>query len=78
MAAAKTKTIAVLVRGKTFSLANPDGSRTRFTKGERIEVNAAQRERLEAIATDWITKKDDDDRPYGEHVQKFRFDEAPA
>lgn len=78
MAAAKTKIIATLVRGKTYSLANPDGSRTNFKKSEPQPVNAAQRERLEATATDWITRLNDDDQAVGVHVQKFRFDEAPA
>lgn len=72
-----TQFIAVLLRGKSYSMKEGDKF-VRFTKGERVPVTADQKARLEETAVDWVTRLDDDNRPRGEHVQKFKFDQVPA
>lgn len=71
--AKQTQITATLVRGKSYALANPDGTFTRFSKGVGVAVTAEQQARLEADATDIVTRRDDDDRLYNEHRQKFQF-----
>ena len=74
-----TETVATLVRGSTYSLLNPDGSRTRFTRGVGVAVTDAQQAYLEANALDWVTARDPEtDAPRGEHRQKFKFTSRAA
>jgi hypothetical protein len=72
-----TQIIAVLTRGKSYSLRTKDGV-IRFAKGEPKEVSPDVKATLEAQATDWVTVKDDNDRPVGVHRQKFSFSSTAA